>query len=83
VSNFFSLIKKILKKILFKEEQNNLIGKIYIYKNIEYKIISNNVKVQEQDVWIDAILYTNESDILFVRSSKEFFSKFKQKRIKK
>lgn len=48
------------------------------YKNQESYIIKDFCKIQENDVWVNAIIYTPKNeDKLFVRSEKEFIEKFK------
>ncbi|NQY20516.1 MAG: DUF1653 domain-containing protein [Campylobacteraceae bacterium] len=48
------------------------------YKNKESYIIKDFCKIQENDVWVNAIIYTPKNeDKLFVRSEKEFIEKFK------
>lgn len=36
-------------------------------------------KIQENDIWIEAIIYKTDTNELFVRSKKEFLEKFSQK----
>jgi hypothetical protein len=50
------------------------------YKNNKLYIPINFCKIQEDNIWIDAVIYKPiDSEELFVRSSKEFISKFIQK----
>lgn len=51
----------------------------YDYKGVDYFILSTNAKLQIHDQWVDAVLYTNSSNIYFMRERKEFFSKFTKK----
>ncbi len=51
----------------------------YEYKGIDYLILSTNAKLQMNDEWVDAVLYTNSSNIYFMREKNEFFSKFTKK----
>ncbi len=49
------------------------------YKNgLSYTPI-NQCKIQENDIWIEAIIYKTQSEELFVRSLKEFQEKFTKK----
>ncbi|NQY95066.1 MAG: hypothetical protein HRT43_12945 [Campylobacteraceae bacterium] len=46
------------------------------YKNgLSYMPI-DKCKIQEDDIWVDAIIYKTQSQELFVRSKKEFIKKF-------
>lgn len=48
------------------------------YKNQEIYIPINFCKIQENDVWVKAVIYKpNNCDELFVRTYKEFEEKFK------
>lgn len=60
---------------------NNIeLNKKYIhYKNGLTYIPINSCKIQENDIWVEAIIYKTLSQELFVRSKKEFDSKFTQK----
>jgi hypothetical protein len=57
-----------------------LIGQSYTHyndrRNRKYTIV-DVCKIQESDIWVDAIIYENEDHEKFVRSSLEFFVKFK------
>jgi len=58
---------------------NNTIefNKNYIhYKNGLTYIPIDNCKIQEDDIWVEAVLYKTQSQELFVRSKKEFIEKF-------
>lgn len=47
------------------------------YKNKQTYITKDYCKIQENDTWIDAIIYLpKDENKLFVRSSKEFKEKF-------
>jgi len=46
------------------------------YKNKLTYIPINKCKIQENDIWVDAILYKTSTEELFVRSEKEFLEKF-------
>lgn len=47
------------------------------YKNQETYIPLNFCKIQENDIWVKAVIYKPEScDELFVRAYKEFEEKF-------
>jgi hypothetical protein len=49
------------------------------YKNgLTYTPI-NSCKIQENDIWVEAIIYKTTTEELFVRSKKEFLSKFSKK----
>jgi len=50
------------------------------YKNKQDYLIKDYCKIQENDTWVDAVLYSpvNET-MLFVRSLKEFQEKFTKK----
>jgi len=50
----------------------------YEYKGNMYIVINTNAKVKENGIWVDAIIYTNESGISFTRTKAEFESKFKK-----
>lgn len=39
----------------------------------------NFCKIQENDIWIEAVIYKTSTDELFVRSKKEFNEKFSKK----
>ncbi len=61
---------------------NNINENIYFnekyihYKNgLSYTPI-NKCKIQEDDIWVEAIIYKTESQELFVRSANEFKEKF-------
>jgi len=52
-------------------------NKNYIhYKNGLTYIPIDKCKIQENDIWVEAILYKTQSQELFVRSKKEFVEKF-------
>ena len=56
-------------------------NKIYThYKNKEDYLVKDFCKIQENDTWVKAVLYSpiNES-LLFVRNLKEFKEKFSPK----
>jgi hypothetical protein len=47
------------------------------YKNKESYTIINFCKIQENNLWVDAVIYKpNDCEELFVRSCKEFEDKF-------
>ena len=46
------------------------------YKNKLSYIPINTCKIQENDIWVEAILYKTSTQELFVRSKKEFCEKF-------
>jgi len=50
----------------------------YKYKEKMYIVINTNAKIQENNEWVDAIIYTNESGISFIRTKEEFLSKFEK-----
>ena len=51
------------------------------YKNKESYTTVNFCKIQENDFWIDAVIYKpNDCEELFVRSCKEFELKFKKQK---
>jgi len=54
------------------------INNTYIhYKNKKTYTLINFCKIQENDIWIDAVIYKpNDCEELFVRSKKEFQEKF-------
>lgn len=67
--------KKILKGMMFQH-----------YKNKETYVIMGACKIQEDDVWVDAVIYSNAfkvdkdqfgDQVKYVRSEKEFRSKFR------
>jgi hypothetical protein len=49
------------------------------YKNKLSYIPIEYCKIQENDVWVDAVIYKTQTQELFVRSVKEFKSKFAKK----
>jgi len=49
------------------------------YKNGLTYIPLNSCKIQENDLWIEAIIYKTTTEELFVRSEKEFRDKFTKK----
>ena len=49
------------------------------YKNGLTYIPVNRCKIQESNVWVEAIIYKTESEELFVRSLEEFQNKFTKK----
>lgn len=49
------------------------------YKNKKSYIPVDNCKIQENDLWIDAIIYKADDNNLYVRSKKEFIEKFSLK----
>jgi|LGOV01.1.fsa_nt_gb hypothetical protein len=49
------------------------------YKNALTYIPINRCKIQENDVWVEAIIYKTVSEELFVRSLEEFQNKFTKK----
>jgi len=49
------------------------------YKNGLTYIPINSCKIQENDLWIEAIIYKTTTEELFVRSEKEFRDKFTKK----
>lgn len=55
--------------------------KVYIhYKNRESYMVKDFCKIQENDIWIKAVIYKPvDCDEFFVRSLKEFEEKFKLK----
>lgn len=49
------------------------------YKNNKSYITINFCKIQENDTWVEAIIYKpNDCEELFVRTCKEFEEKFKE-----
>ena len=52
----------------------------YEYKGNMYIVINTNAKVKENGVWVDSIIYTNESGISFTRTKEEFERKFKKQK---
>jgi len=50
----------------------------YTYKGKSYRVVSWNAMIQVDDVWVSAVIYTNDSGILFTRTHTEFTSKFKE-----
>ncbi len=46
------------------------------YKNGLTYIPINSCKIQENDIWVEAIIYKTTDKELFVRSQKEFSDKF-------
>ena len=53
------------------------LNKEYVhYKNALTYIPINNCKIQENDIWVEAILYKTDTNELFVRNTKEFEKKF-------
>ena len=56
------------------------LNKKYVhYKNGLTYIPINSCKIQENDIWVEAIIYKTTSEELFVRSKKEFCEKFTKK----
>ena len=53
----------------------------YEYKGVDYFILSTNAKLQINNEWVDAVLYTNASNIYFMREKNEFFTKFIKKNL--
>lgn len=50
------------------------------YTNRQAYIVKDFCKIQENDIWVKAVIYTPfDSKTLFVRSLKEFKEKFKLK----
>jgi len=49
------------------------------YKNGEYYILLESCKIQENDVWVKAIIYKDMNGNKYVRSEKEFLTKFQMK----
>lgn len=49
------------------------------YKNGKKYLIENFCKIQENDVWVEAVIYhhIDNDEFLYVRSLKEFEEKFK------
>lgn len=59
------------------EKEQILINKEYIhYKNKKSYIPVDTCKIQENDSWIEAIIYKADDNNLYVRSKKEFIEKF-------
>ena len=58
-----------------------LLNTTYIhYKNNKSYITISFCKIQENDTWVNAIIYKpNDSEELFVRTCQEFENKFTQK----
>lgn len=50
----------------------------YSYKGNLYIVINTNAKVKKDGIWVDAIIYTNESGISFTRTREEFMQKFEK-----
>jgi len=48
------------------------------YKNGLTYIPIDKCKIQEDNIWVEAILYKTQSQELFVRSKKEFIEKFEK-----
>lgn len=46
------------------------------YKNLQTYTPIDFCKIQEDDIWIEAVIYKTTSNELFVRSKKEFIEKF-------
>ena len=66
------MAKNIKKDICFNEK--------YIhYKNGLTYIPIDRCKIQENDIWVEAIIYKTASQELFVRSEDEFKEKFIKK----
>ncbi|MDD3055798.1 MAG: hypothetical protein PHE16_07920 [Aliarcobacter sp.] len=61
------------------------LNKTYIhYKNNKSYIPINFCKVQENDIWIEAIIYKpNDCEELFIRTCKEFELKFIKEEVTK
>lgn len=57
------------------------LDKTYIhYKNNESYIVKGFCKIQENDIWVEAIIYKpSDCEELFVRSKNEFKEKFSLK----
>lgn len=49
------------------------------YKNGQKYIPVDRCKIQENDVWVEAIVYKTDTNELFVRSKQEFLDKFSKK----
>ena len=49
------------------------------YKNGEHYIPLESCKIQENDVWVKAIIYKDMNGNKYVRSEKEFLTKFQMK----
>lgn len=59
------------------EKKSIKFNKEYIhYKNKKSYIPIDICKIQENDTWIEAIIYKADDDNLYVRSKKEFIEKF-------
>ncbi|AXH15896.1 DUF1653 domain-containing protein [Malaciobacter mytili] len=62
------------------KEKNLQLHKEYIhYKNLKTYIPINFCKIQENDTWVEAILYKADDESLYVRSKAEFIKKFSLK----
>ncbi len=57
-------------------------NKTYLhYKNKQSYIVKDFCKIQENDIWVDAVIYKpDDCDELFVRSLFEFEQKFSLKK---
>lgn len=49
------------------------------YKNGLTYIPINECKIQENDIWVEAIIYKTDTQELFVRNKEEFKKKFSKK----
>ena len=75
------IIHTITKDFIEQNKQNKTKCDLYIhYKNNKLYKIVGLCKIQENNIWVDAIKYSslNSKDI-YVRSKSEFFEKFKLK----
>lgn len=56
-----------------------ILNKSYIhYNNKKTYTTLNFCKMQVNDIWLDSVLYTNDSNELFVREVSDFEKKFKE-----
>ena len=90
VNDFEKIDKEIFLQKYIKKDQDILRpGSIfYHYKNLKPYVILGSCKIQEHDIWVEALLYTdleiykqatNKCKVeKFVRTFQEFKSKFKK-----
>ncbi|MEA3371971.1 MAG: hypothetical protein U9Q40_11585 [Campylobacterota bacterium] len=82
---FFISYEEALKSVSFLGD--DILDGYYSYKGVDYYVVSTNAKIKVEtgfDVtWDDAVVYTNDSNILFTRSAEEFYGKFKKIRDKR
>lgn len=71
---------KVLNKVsdITKKVKDYTSKDVYVHykNNKEYQILDNEVKLKENNEWVEGILYQNKEGNRYVRTREDFFEKF-------